>query len=354
MMKEQFFYLLQKGLGWEGNNMDFRPMSVEEWKGIWHIAQKQTVCGIVFAGIEKLPKEMQPPKNMMIQFWSLTEQIRKANMKMVSAAKEMTEWFENEGLEPVIIKGIAAGALYPNPELRMPGDIDMFFHRDFEKAVPIVKSKGIDVTLDPNHDKFSYKGIPVELHHTAFKSLYPIENTDFSPIPFESESYSGRILNIKATAMLMLMHPAKHFMNEGIGLRQLCDWVMFLKRYEECPETVEAWNEVKRQGAERFAIEFTAIAVHYLGLELKNPEKWIGKSDTRLRDRMMEIIMERGNFAKSCRAKRSTNTFRYFYKLSIHVLSVYPYWKQHFWKNVPKRVGLRISYILKGKPLATR
>ena len=345
-MKEQFFSLLKAGLGWGDNNLNCFPLSATEWQKIWMQAQKQTVCGFIFAGIEKLPAEKQPPKEMMMQMWALTERIRKANMKMVVVAKEICGWFENEGLEPTIIKGITAGALYNNPELRMPGDIDLFFPNDYEKAVPIVKGKGIEVTLEDFHDVFTYKGVHVELHHTAFRPLLPIKNMDFSPICLESENYSGRMLNIKANAMLLMMHPARHFMKEGIGIRHLCDWAMLLKKYEECTEVEDAWNEMKRQGAERFVIEFTAIAVEYLGLQLKHKERWIGNSKPKMREKMLDIIMERGNFAHSVRAKNSL--YVYYMKLFPYFGQVYPFWKKFIWKSIPKRIGNRLLLILKG------
>lgn len=351
-MKEQFFSLLKAGLGWGENYKDIFPISAAEWRNIWQQAQKQTVCGFVFAGIEKLPAEMQPPKEMMMQMWAFTERIRKANLKMAVVAEEIIGWYEEKGLKPTIIKGLTAGALYEHPELRMPGDIDLFFPENYNMAVPIARSKGIEVTLDDNHDVFDYKGVHVELHHTAFRPLFPVKNIDFSPIPSDSVNYKGKMLNVKANAMLLLIHPAKHFMKEGIGLRHLCDWAVFLKRYEESPELSEAWDEVKRQGAERFAVEFTAIAVHYLGLQLKDPEKWIGKSKDRLREKMLGIIMERGNFAHSVRAKNSL--YVYYMKLFPYFVQVYQFWKKFIRYSIPKRIGRRLLLILKGKPMATR
>ena len=346
-MKEPFFSLLRTGLGWGENNLKIFPISVAEWREIWMQAQKQTVCGFVFAGIEKLPAEMQPPKEILMRMWTYTERIKKTNLKIGVVANEILGWYEAEGLEPTIIKGITSGALYNRPELRTPGDIDLFFQENYDKAVPVARSKGADVTLDDNHDVFDYKGIHVELHHRAFKTLYPVKDLDLSPIRFESESYRGGMLNVKANAMLMMIHPARHFMNEGIGLRQLCDWAMFLKKYEGCPELEEAWKEVKRQGAERFVVEFTAIAVHYLGLQLKDEEKWIGKSRESLREKMLEIIMERGNFAHSVRAKN--RQYVYYIKLFHYFVLVYPFWKKFIWMSIPKRIGNRILLILKLK-----
>ncbi len=343
--RELFFSLLKAGLGWGEIDLKGFPITAGEWRAVWLAAQKQTVCGYIFAGIEKLPAEMQPPKEMMMQMLTFTERIKKSNLKMQATAGEITGWFEAEGLRPTIIKGITAGALYDRPELRMPGDIDMFFPEGYEKAVPIVRSKGVEVTLNPKHDTFTYNGIHVELHHTAFRTFKSTENIDFSPILPEYGSYRGRVLNIKANALLMILHPAKHFMYVGVGLRHLCDWAMFLKRYEEYPEMEEAWKEVKRQGAERFAIEFTAIAVHYLGLELKCPDKWIGKSKAAMRDKMMDMIIGQGNFGHGTRTKK--RLLLYYINYFAYLGRAFPYWKGFFWKNTSKMVCHKLKLIIK-------
>ena len=121
-MKEPFFSLLRTGLGWGENNLKIFPISVAEWKKVWMQAQKQTVCGFVFAGIEKLPAEMQPSKEIMMRMWTYTERIKKTNLIIGVVANEILGWYEAEGLEPTIIKGITSGALYNRPELRSPGE----------------------------------------------------------------------------------------------------------------------------------------------------------------------------------------------------------------------------------------
>ena len=352
-MKEQFFFLLSSGLGFRNDKPTGFPLTEKQWMNIWNIALKQTVCGLIFAGIEKLDYEIQPPKKLLMQFLAYSEQIKKSNLKIRSVEEEILGWFNSEGLEPVVIKGQSVSVLYPVQNLRMPGDIDIFFHKDYDKVVPIVIKKGIDVTLDSNHDKFTYKDIPVELHHTAFKTIYPIDNIDFSPTSSYNEKYKGKMLRIKANALLLLIHPAKHFMNEGIGLRHLCDWALFLKKYEEYPEVSEAWEEVKRQGAERFAIEFTALAVKYLGVNLNNSDKWIGKSNPKLMEKMLQIIIKRGNFAIEIKKIRSKECIKYFLYLAKHILDTYPYWESFFWIYTPKRLYSRALNILRGNPLKT-
>ena len=63
---EQFFALVQYGIG-KREELPCVP-SPEEWEKIFDIAQKQTLAGITFAAVEKLPKEQLPPKSIIIKW----------------------------------------------------------------------------------------------------------------------------------------------------------------------------------------------------------------------------------------------------------------------------------------------
>ena len=54
--------LLRLGLGAESSSVDFpSPLELEEWTRLYSLAKQQSVLGIAFAGIERLPKEGRPP-----------------------------------------------------------------------------------------------------------------------------------------------------------------------------------------------------------------------------------------------------------------------------------------------------
>lgn len=352
--EKAFFSLLRAGLwGIVPDPALFVSFSEMQWQALLVLAQKQAVLGIIYEGVSHLPKELMPNQQLLLRLYVFSEQIRKSNAKIIAVAQEVSGWFEEAGLEPIILKGMSVGAFYSEPDLRQPGDIDLFFHRDYEKVVEIVQRRGISVELDTNHDKFWYQGVLIELHSQPFRPLYPIPDLDLSPAWQETAIGRFRVLNIKANALLLLLHPAKHFMKEGLGLRQICDWAVFLKYYTGKSEVSEALEVMKRQGASRFVASLLAILVRYLGVECKEIEKYI--LDERLMNRMLQLVLNRGNFGfEGKQFRNSSDWYRYYWGLWKYIWKSYPFWPVYFWRIMPQRVFKRFKFIIQGKVIATK
>lgn len=350
---DAFFALLRAGLwGTTPDPAFFVSFTETQWQALLALAQKQAVLGLIYAGVSRLPKELMPDQQLLLRLYGFSEQIRKSNAKIIAVAQEVCSWFEEAGLEPIVLKGFSVGAFYATPDLRQPGDIDLFFHRDYEKVVDIVQHRGITVELNANHDKFWYQGVLIELHSQPFRPLYPIPDLDLSPIWQETTVGRFRVLNIKANALLLLLHPAKHFMKEGLGLRQICDWAVFLKCNTGKSEISEALKEMERQGATRFVVSLLAILVRYLGVECKDIEKYI--LDERLMNRMLQLVLNRGNFGfEGKRFRNSSDWYRYYWGLWKYIWKSYSFWPVYFWRIMPQRVFKRFKFIIQGKTIAT-
>ena len=69
-----FFELIQVAIGRRGA-LSRRPSSAE-WNSLYSLSVKQAVAGVCFYGIQRLPKEQQPPKGLLLQWFALAEQIK--------------------------------------------------------------------------------------------------------------------------------------------------------------------------------------------------------------------------------------------------------------------------------------
>ena len=60
------------------------PGSLKEvdWKELYAIAQKQALLGVLFHGIQRLPKELAPEQKLLMQWMVMAEQIRKRKNKL--------------------------------------------------------------------------------------------------------------------------------------------------------------------------------------------------------------------------------------------------------------------------------
>lgn len=104
------------------------PGSLKEvdWKELYAIAQKQALLGVLFHGIQRLPKELAPEQKLLMQWMVMAEIIRKQNIRLFQDSVKVCKNFENKGFANCILKGQGNALLYPDPYMRTPGDIDIY------------------------------------------------------------------------------------------------------------------------------------------------------------------------------------------------------------------------------------
>ena len=93
--------------------------------------------------------------------------------------------------------------------------------------------------------------------------------------------------------VILLLHTATHLTSEGIGLRHICDWAVFVNSFsnDDFVKTFEA--PLKQMGLWRFAQLLTLCCQKYLGADKKN---FAGDCDSELLDAMITDIINGGNF----------------------------------------------------------
>ena len=141
----------------------------------------------------------------------------------------------------IILKGQSAGHYYINSELRAYGDVDFLVERKYiEELTKLLTDNGYE-KVGLEHDNhvvfkkgtanlemhFRVAGIPFgELGEKVERFLAPAIKTavkrvcDFGEFNAPSDLYHGLIL---------LLHMQHHMLSEGIGLRHLCDFAVYLK-----------------------------------------------------------------------------------------------------------------------------
>lgn len=336
-----FFELLRAGLwGRVPEQIFFMDLKPDDWRQILGMAQKQAVLGLIYAGVSRLPKPLMPGQQTVLRLYGLAEQIRQKNREIAAVTREICGWFEEAGLEPIVLKGQSVGVFYAEPELRQPGDLDLFFHRDYDRVVPIVQARGISVELDAHHDTFVYQGIVIELHQIAID--LPRKNSiSFVPVIINTKIGCIRVLKEDIHAFHVLMHAALHFILSGLGLRQFCDWAVLLQHLVRQKE----WNEVIRlmeeQGAGCFAREFTALAVEILGVNGPWQVEVLHKSRKKLRQALLHELIRQGNFGHQDVPQKGEvrKWFIYTTKKFLMTCRIYPFYPDYIWMRSRKRIG---------------
>ena len=163
-----FFLLLRYGL-WDTHAGELpEPLpTTEEWGRVWDEAKRQTVRGLLWSAIRQLPREQRPPQPMMWSMLAAVDAIERSNEQMTEAVRASRMLLRQEGVEPILMKGLAIALLYPHPEWRECGDIDWFIpSNNVFQALPIqLRKRGIETTSSADGSlSFDLHGVDVELH----------------------------------------------------------------------------------------------------------------------------------------------------------------------------------------------
>ena len=105
-----FFELLQIAIG--NRKMLSHTPTAEEWRELYTLAKKQTMVGIAFCGVEKLPVEQRPQRVMLLQWCAAAERIKSLNEEMDRKTLAVANKFLEEGFPGVVLKGQGIAKLY--------------------------------------------------------------------------------------------------------------------------------------------------------------------------------------------------------------------------------------------------
>ena len=233
------------------------PDSLKEtdWKEIYAIAQKQCLVGVLFDGIRKLPAEyVGMKKELLLQWMAESQMLEKTNVRLNDAAIQVSEWFRKKGFRTCILKGQGNALMYPNPNSRTPGDIDIWVEGGDKRVISFVRSISPHEKACYHHIEFpSYKGVEVEVHYRPSFLLCFWHNRKLQKYyeRVKEEQFSHRVMlgeqgeiaipMVEFNLIFQLTHIFSHLMNEGIGLRQLVDYYYvlcdFYKVYQNFSKT---------------------------------------------------------------------------------------------------------------------
>lgn len=231
----------------------------DNWEEFFHLMHSQAVAGICFDTINKSTENKRCNQRIFLQWAGIANYIKNRNRRAEKAIKDIYELFDQIDVKPVVMKGFSFGLNYPDPEMRMSGDIDLFIPEKYNELILFLQQQGYELTSTEKHHKFYFEDILIELHHhiinKPFKEIaeYQIHSVFLNGVHF-------RIFDIQTQAILLISHAASHLVGPGIGFRHLCDWVLFIEKYRDELESTSFQKEIKDRHLEKFLIVFTTLA----------------------------------------------------------------------------------------------
>ncbi len=309
--ERMFFDLLREAMWGCGVRPElYEGAGAAEWQIVLDTAVRQTVTGHIFDALSALPAGMMPPRDVRMKLLIHTDNIERFSARAAKVTAEVAAMYAREGLDCVLLKGLAAAAAYPVPEHRIQGDVDFYFPAgECERAQKLLFGGRTDnMSHDERHYHETYRGILVENHSelTHFPGdRYAGLERDLNAMlkermTLEIDGMSVATPSPEFNVLFMLEHAAFHLPDVGLGLRHLCDWARQLWFYRDKIDRDRVAGVIRRYGFGRVANAFGLICVQRLGMpeELFPGELSRSRRARRDADYVLRVIMDGGNFGR--------------------------------------------------------
>ncbi len=323
------FELIQIALG--NKESMSRTLSDKEWENLYNAAIHQSLVGICCFAVNKLPQEQRPPQSLFFQWIGMAATVQQQNEMMDSRSAKVWQKLKEAGLNAAVLKGQGIAQEYGElAALRQSGDIDVWVKGGYQRVCDYVQQ--IAPTTEVAYHRFHFnvfRDTEVELHHrpTLMRNLFDDRKLARWYNSYGADSFV--FLKDKGFAVpppafnriFILTHIYRHFLFEGIGLRQVMDFYFVLRNSERNDEEIALLKEFRMT---RFARAMMWLLHEKLGLE---EEKLMSCGQDEKEGRfVLEEIMLTGNFGQADKRYR----YKRFFKLrrqwahGSHLLIHYP------------------------------
>lgn len=307
-MKKLFFELIRVSIG-RLDALSLVP-SAKEWGALYGLSVKQALAGVCFCGVQRLPKEQVShlPKQLMMQWFALAEQIRQQNVLVNERVCELQRLLEADGLRACVLKGQGLAENY-NLDLnlyRQSGDIDVWVDGERDDTIRHMKAHYKCGRAVIHHiDVEVFNDVPVEVHfvpsYTYSLPRYRVYKRFFNEYKNECFVPSGLgfcVPSLGFNVVYMLLHIFRHVFHEGIGLRQLMDYYFVLRNVNvnlNVKRNANANKAIREMGLLRFAAAVMYVEREVFGLQ---KEYMLCEPDEKAGRFLLDEIMRAGNFGQ--------------------------------------------------------
>ena len=322
----QYFALLRAAL-WD------KPAIIEgpiEWDAVMRIGKHHANMALLCGAASQLTGNNRPSEAMLgkMQMVMRGNVFNQMSLKKILASA--VQLLRERNIEPVLLKGFGLAMLYPNPNLRQFGDIDLFVGLDdFHEACRLLRSLpggynwGEEVDQG-HHYNIEFGQYPMEIHRVSADVSDPKEADVYAAI--ERDGLRGNTQHVDCEGLEIVLpskefvvfftffHAWHHFLTSGVGWRQISDVAMALHAYhgqldlDKLRQWLDSMHLMKPWQA------FGYLMVEHLGL----PETVMPFYDARCRrtaQRLYRNVMEVGNFSRNSRFKQRHPKNKLMHKL---------------------------------------
>ena len=275
-----------------------KKLTPGDWHILLHMAKVQTLTGVLWDGVRRLPEDQRPPDDVFQEWERLADKIGEVYRRHEQRVAELEAFLSEKGLHGCILKGVGLSRLYPVPERRMSGDIDVWIQGRREDILRRLTQEGVPVyeILYQECKADLFVDTVVEVHFRPSKAYNPFRNArlqrclrKMSPIRDDAAlSWPDALFN----AVYCMAHMYRHYLEGGLGMRQMMDYYYILQELSPT-ERQQAMKLLRRLGMGRFTAAMMTSVQFNFGLE---DEYLLCPPDRKLGEKLVKDTISMGNF----------------------------------------------------------
>lgn len=286
--ENMFFSLVRLGVCYDNQSLELSKDI--DWSALEDLAARQGLSAIVLDGIEKLPTEYRPPKEVLLQWIGSVIQLENSGAVQWKAECELATLLRDNQIKTYVMKGAVVSECYPNPRHRQSVDMDCFLTEGvqelkgsrsssydvWEKGNKIVEEKGFEVErIHYKNSTWFLPGLTVENHQflTPFRGNNTLKKLErlLQSMLYEDkgeDQIDGTWLfrpPVMVSAIFLIEHAYTHFLHEGLTWRHILDWMMFSRKHEKEINWTELEVLIDEFGFRKFYDSYHRLGKYLLG-----------------------------------------------------------------------------------------
>ncbi len=309
--EEVFFSLLRSGLWGSAPEI---PEGFGDWGKVARLAKSQSVLGVVgdvMLSDKRIAAQLSAEMKTKIKTFIMANMMThgKLNGVLVNVVSHLSA----AGIRSVLLKGQGLAQYYPKPELRQCGDIDLYVGLErYADSYDVVKPLATQIDdrkaleVGKHYDFFVGK-VAVEMHR--YSDRYPTPkldriyqevslkglNEDLVPLMFSGQTVYTP--SDEYNAFYIFSHLFHHFLVNGLGARQLCDWMIFLRARSSHIDMSSLETILRRIDMLKPWQAFGCVLVKYFGMPAESFPFYDSAQEHKA-DNIVRRLLDEGNFGK--------------------------------------------------------
>lgn len=328
-----------------------QPLSGDEFLAVMALAEQQTVQALAFDVLSV--QRTDADRKQVLRYANKLSKIQRMNLVADAALQAFVRQLACRQAAYLVMKGQTLAALYPHPQLRVPGDIDFILNATYPSARRLMLDAfqvALPEKLTKKEYSFKMNGMVYDFHSQLFffassrnARLWAQLMEEAWQQPAVVRVGDGDVCTLPPTmnAVYLFLHLFFHLIREGVAIKQFCDCAVFLHAHRHDIDRQRLQLILRQLRMEHAFAVVGAVLVDCLGLPLASFPMTIGADAGKWRDKMVADIVRGGSFGKQYHhAKRSL-----LFKTETLLIALRNSWR--YYRLAPDEAGMLVPRLLK-------